>query len=317
MDGDRTGETAWAHETARARTVVVTSGDAPQFFLFLPQMRMDLAAIEERAVVAERSGFHGIAFMDHLAPPMADSQPMYEAMTLATLIAARTQHLVVSHLVLCDALRHPAVLARQAVTLDHLSGGRFELGIGAGSVPAELVTYGVTHDGPGARVTRLGESLELLEALWSGEAVSFTGEHFQVDCPGQSPVPLGTIPIVIGGGRPRMLSLVRRHARWWNLQLNLLDQLERLRPDAGDARVSIQQMVAFVSDEHRRAEVEATAARRFGMMGGGLVTGDADQLVDHFASLQQRGVERFYVWFADFAAIETLEAFGEGVIAVA
>jgi alkanesulfonate monooxygenase SsuD/methylene tetrahydromethanopterin reductase-like flavin-dependent oxidoreductase (luciferase family) len=296
---------------------VTSVPEEPQFFLFLPQMRMDLAAIEERAIVAERSGFHGIAFMDHLAPPSADSQPMYEAMTLATLIAARTERLVVSHLVLCDALRHPALLARQAVTLDHASGGRFELGIGAGSVPEELVTYGVTNDGAGARVTRLGESLEVLEGLWSGEPFAFSGEHFQIDCPGQAPVPLGTIPIVIGGGRPRMLSLVRRHADWWNLQLNLLDHLDRLRPDVGDARLSIQQMVAFVPDEHRRAEVEANAARRFGAMGGGLVAGDAAQLVDHFGALRERGVERFYVWFADFAPIETLESFGDGVIALA
>ena len=277
-------------------------------------MRMGLAAIEERAVVAERSGFHGIAFMDHLAPPSAESQPMYEAMTLATLIAARTERLIVSHLVLCDALRHPAVLARQAVTLDHASGGRFELGIGAGSVPGELVTYGVTDDGPGARVTRLGESLDLLEALWSGEPVSFSGEHFQLDCPGQSPVPLGAIPIVIGGSRPRMLSLVRRHADWWNLQLNLLGDLDRLRPEVGDARISIQQMVAYVADGHRRAEVETAAMRRFATMGDGLVVGDATQLVDHFGALRERGVERFYVWFADFAAPETLEAFGAGVI---
>jgi alkanesulfonate monooxygenase SsuD/methylene tetrahydromethanopterin reductase-like flavin-dependent oxidoreductase (luciferase family) len=294
------------------------SGPA-QFFLFLPQMRMDLAAIEQRAVVAERSGFAGIAFMDHLAPPGAESHPMYEAMTLATVIAARTERLIVSHLVLCDALRHPAVLARQAVTVDHLSGGRFELGIGAGSVPGELAAYGVTGAGAGAgaRVARLGESLRIIEALWSGEPVTFAGEHFQVDCPGQSPVPLGTIPIVIGGARPKMLSLVRGHAHWWNLQLDLLDRLDELRPAAGDARVSVQQMVAFVADESRRAEVEASAARRFGTMGGGLVVGNAAQLVDHFGALAARGVERFYVWFSDFAAPDTLAAFGRDVIAAA
>ena len=289
--------------------------DAPQFFLFLPQMRFDLEAIEERAIVAERSGFHGIAFMDHLAPPSAGSQPMYEAMTLATLIAVRTERLIVSHLVLCDALRHPAVLARQAVTLDHLSGGRFELGIGAGSVPEELIAFGVTDTSAGARVTRLGESLELLGALWTGDPVTFSGQYFQLDCAGQSPVPLGRIPIVIGGGRPRMLGLVRRHADWWNLQLDRLGQLDSLRPEVGDARVSIQQMVGFVPDERRRAEIETDATRRFGTMGGGLVVGDAAQLVDQFGALRERGVERFYIWFADFARIETLESFGDGVIA--
>lgn len=95
----------------------------PEFFLYLPQMRMDVEAIGERASAAEGSGFTGIAFMDHMVPPLAETSPMLEAMTLATWVAARTTDLVVSHLVLCDAFRHPAVLARQAVTLDHASGG--------------------------------------------------------------------------------------------------------------------------------------------------------------------------------------------------
>lgn len=193
-DADRRGhqrDPATRHRPrpARPRPAPVGHADADAVrhvapVLFLPQMRMDLAAIEQRAVVAERSGFGGIAFMDHLVPPMAEAQPMWEAMTLATLVVARTERLVVSHLVLCDASRHPAVLARQAVTLDHLSGGRFELGLGAGSVPGELVGYGVTADGP-VCVTCLADSLEVIEALWSGDPVSFSGEHFRLDCPGQ------------------------------------------------------------------------------------------------------------------------------------
>jgi alkanesulfonate monooxygenase SsuD/methylene tetrahydromethanopterin reductase-like flavin-dependent oxidoreductase (luciferase family) len=107
---------------------------------------------------------------------------------------------------------------------------------------------------------------------------------------------------------------VQRHAHWWNLQLDLVGRLDDLRPAVGDARVSVQQMVAFVGTEARRSEVEAGAARRFGTMGGGLVAGDAAQLVDHFGALAARGVERFYVWFSDFAAPDTLEAFGRDVI---
>ena len=109
-----------------------------RFHLFLPQMRMSLDDLVERARAAEAAGFEGIALMDHLAPPLATQHDMWEAMTAATWLLARTDALVVGHLVLCDPLRHPAVLARQAATLDHASGGRFELGIGWGSVPAEL-----------------------------------------------------------------------------------------------------------------------------------------------------------------------------------
>ena len=101
-------------------------------------------AIVERARAAESAGFDGVAVMDHLSPPMAPDQPMFEAMATSAWILANTSRLRAGALVLCDAFRHPAVLAQAAVTLDHASGGRFELGIGAGSVPTELDTFGVS-----------------------------------------------------------------------------------------------------------------------------------------------------------------------------
>ena len=285
-----------------------------EFFLFLPQMRLDFDAITLRARAAEESGFRGIALMDHLAPPMAEGTSMYEAMVVATWIAAQTERLIIGHLVLCDALRHPAMLAKQAVTLDHASGGRFELGLGWGSVPDELVRFGVTDDGPKGRVQRMGETLEVISALWSGEPVSYDGECFRMTEAQQLPTPLGEIPILIGGSGPRTLELVSRHAQWWNLPVHQLDRLERLRDRAGSARVSIQQMVAYVPGEHDRAEVAELSGRRFGMMGGGLVLGNGAELVDHFAGLVDRGVERFYVWFTDFASPATLAGFGAEVI---
>jgi len=288
--------------------------DRPEFFLYLPQMRMDVGAICERARAAERSGFTGIAFMDHLAPPLAETSPMYEAMTLATWVAAGTTDLVVSHLVLCDAFRHPAVLARQAVTLDQASGGRFELALGWGSVADELAAYGVTTDAPPARVARLEESLTLIRALWSGEPVEHHGAYFDVDCVGQQPTPGTSIPVVIGGTGPRTLELVRRHADWWNVPIYGLDRLEELRPSAGTARVSTQHLVAFVPSGADRASTLALAERRYGGMTGDMLTGGGDELVTDFARLQARGVDRFYVWFTDFAPTGTIEAFGAEVI---
>ena len=114
----------------------------PEIHLYLPQIRLPLDAIVERARAAEAAGFDGISFMDHLTPPAANHQPMWEAMTLATWVAAHTGRITVGHLVLCDPFRHPADLARQTSTIDHASGGRFELGIGSGSVPQELDTFG-------------------------------------------------------------------------------------------------------------------------------------------------------------------------------
>ena len=119
----------------------MTSAASPEFWLYLPQMRMSFGAITERARAAEQAGFDGIALMDHLAPPGLPSADMYDAITTAAVIAMGTAQLRIGHLVLCSSFRHPAVLAQQMVSLDHLSGGRCELGIGWGSVPGELTRF--------------------------------------------------------------------------------------------------------------------------------------------------------------------------------
>ncbi len=288
--------------------------DLPELFLFLPQMRLPIEAMVDRATAAESAGFAGVALMDHLAPPLALDQPMYEAMTTATWLAARTSRLRVGHLVLCDSFRHPAVLAREAVTIADASGGRFDLGIGSGSVPEELDTFGVPHGDAAERVARLGETLEIVRALWAGETVDVDGEHFTLAGARQAPSPAEPIPIVIGGTGPKMLGLVARHADWWNVPVHQLDRVDTMREAAGDARLSIQEMVTFVPDGADRDEVEALARRRFGDMSGGRVSGTAPELVDHFASLADRGVERVYVWLSDFAEVATLDAFGRDII---
>jgi alkanesulfonate monooxygenase SsuD/methylene tetrahydromethanopterin reductase-like flavin-dependent oxidoreductase (luciferase family) len=277
-------------------------------------MRFTIDALVDRARAAEAAGFRGMAGMDHLAPPLAVDQPMYEAMTTATWLASRTERLVHGHLVMCDAFRHPAVLARQAVTLDHASGGRFELGLGWGSVVEEFSTFGVTPTEAGSRLRRLEETLTIVRALWSGETFDHDGEFFRLTAARQQPTPLERIPIVIGGAGPRTMKLVAQYADWWNLLINKIGELDELRPHAGNARVSTQQMVAFVPSEAERSNVEEMTRRRFPGWGDGLVVGDGRELVDYYAGMHARGVERFYVWFADFAPPSTLEAFGAQVI---
>jgi alkanesulfonate monooxygenase SsuD/methylene tetrahydromethanopterin reductase-like flavin-dependent oxidoreductase (luciferase family) len=291
---------------------------SPTFHLFLPQMRMTHAAIVDRALAAEASGFEGMAFMDHLAPPLAFKHDMWEAMSIAGWVLGRTTTLTVGHLVLCDALRHPAVLARQATSLDHASGGRFELGIGWGSVPEELATFGVGSTEPRARVGRLAESLEIIRGLWSGEIVDFEGEHFSLVGAQQHPVPTRHIPITVGGVGKRTLALVRDHADWWNVPINALHRLDELSDQVGTANVSMQPMVALLPSEADRDEVTAVNQRRFGgtQIGANLVIGTAPELAEHFSRLSGGGVERFYVWFADFAPVETLERFSQVIDAV-
>jgi alkanesulfonate monooxygenase SsuD/methylene tetrahydromethanopterin reductase-like flavin-dependent oxidoreductase (luciferase family) len=283
-----------------------------QFHLFLPQMRLSFEQLVARAQAAEAAGFDGIAGMDHLAPPMAETQPMYSSMITNTWLAAHTQTLKVSSLVLCDSFRLPAVLASEAVSLDHASGGRYELGIGWGSVPDEFPVFGVGSTEPRHRVQRLRESLEVMTALWSGNVVDVDGEFHHLKGARQAATPLTRIPIVIGGTGPKTLALVREYADWWNVHTGALDRVSELRPQVGDARVSIQQMVAYVPDEAARADVTALAMKRFGRSNP--VIGTGPELVEHYARLLEQGVERVYTWFCDFAAPQTLAAFGDEVI---
>jgi len=289
-----------------------------EFFLFLPQIRLSFDRLVATARTAEAAGFTGMVGMDHLVPPGAETQPMYESMVTNTWLAAHTERLKVGSLVLCDALRHPAVLARQAVSIDHASGGRFELGIGWGSYPGDFDNFGVAPAEPRHRVKRLRETLEVLRGLWAGETVDFDGEFHHLRGAVQAPRPANRIPIVIGGGGPKTLAIVREFADWWNLDLRHRDkfsgdEFERLRSQVGNARVSLQTMVAYVHDEAQREAVAGTAMRRFGYAGPKIASGE--ELLDYFGGFSTQGVERIYVWFCDFASPETLEAFGERVIA--
>jgi alkanesulfonate monooxygenase SsuD/methylene tetrahydromethanopterin reductase-like flavin-dependent oxidoreductase (luciferase family) len=284
-----------------------------EFNLFLPQMRLSFDDLVARARAAEAAGFSGMTGMDHLAPPLAYEQPMFEAIVTTTWLAAHTERIALGSLVLCDAFRLPALLARQAVSIDHASGGRFELGIGWGSVPDEFTTFGVGATEPRERVDRLRESLEVVRALWAGEVVDYDGRYHQLRGARQVPLPLGRIPIVIGGTGRKTLALVREFADWWNVHVGQLDKLDELRDQAGNARVSIQQMVAFVGRDGDRGAVTSLATKRFGFSSP--VIGDAAELVDHYGRLADRGIERVYTWFCDFAPPETLAEFGEEVVA--
>lgn len=279
-----------------------------EWFVFLPQVRMGIDDIVERAQAAERAGYDGIAFIDHLEPPGATHQSIWEAMTIATWVAARTERLRIGHLVLCDGFRHPAVLAKQAVTLAEASGGRFELGLGSGSWPAEFERFGIDGaDDAKARARRLAADVALLYQYWGVE------ESANLE---QNPVPSQRIPLVLGGTGKTTMELVRKYADWWNIPSHQLDRLDALLPTVGSARVSMQQMVGFVGVGADKTEVVETSTRRFGYLGAGLVCGESADLITHFTDLMAKGVERFYIWFADFADPATVAEFADTVMKV-
>jgi len=137
--------------------------------------------------------------------------------------ADATSTLRVGALVLCTDFVHPVVVAKEAATIDVLSDGRFELGLGAGWMTTDYTTTGIAFDRAGVRIDRLDEALQVIDQLWSGAPCEFHGEHFDVSRldglpkPVQHPRP----PILIGGGGPRVLSLAARRADIVGLNIDL------------------------------------------------------------------------------------------------
>jgi alkanesulfonate monooxygenase SsuD/methylene tetrahydromethanopterin reductase-like flavin-dependent oxidoreductase (luciferase family) len=282
--------------------------------VFLPQMRMDRATIEERVLVAEEAGFHSVWLMDHMAPPMGAEHDSFEGWTLATWLAARTSTIRLGHLVLCAPFRHPALLAKMAATLDVLCDGRLELGLGWGSVPDELVRYGFGDHPAAHRAAHLEDTLEVLERMFTGEPFSYEGKHLSITEALGRPRPVqAKVPIHLGGGGKRLtLPLVERYADWWNCPTYALDQFDELKPLTGTARVSVQRVVALAASSHDREEVVATAERRFGRWGG-LVAGTPDEVVAALRADRERGAELFIVQLTDFGQPSTLRLFAAEV----
>lgn len=168
----------------------------------------DAAAWTALARRAEDLGYSTLLVSDHVLYPQLG--PL-AAMATA---AAVTERLRVGTLVLANDFRHPAVLAKELATIDVLSGGRLEIGIGAGWAADDYRQLGLPYDTPAVRIERLGEALTVLKGLLSATPFSFSGAHYTVEAMSGSPVPVQRPhpPLLVGGGGPRMLALAGREA---------------------------------------------------------------------------------------------------------
>lgn len=154
----------------------------------------------------EDLGYYRLTVSDHLDDQLAP---------IAALMAAAdaTSTIRVGALVFCNDYRHPAVLAKEAATLDILSEGRFELGLGAGWMTADYEHAGIAMDRPGVRIARLEEAVQVVAGLLGPGPCHFTGEHYRIDGLAGTPKPLQSpVPILIGGGGRKVLELAGRHA---------------------------------------------------------------------------------------------------------
>lgn len=169
---------------------------------------------------AEDAGFVSGWIYDHLTALGDPTLPSLEPWTLLAALATQTKTLRLGVMVTDNSLRHPAMLAREAVTVDQISGGRLEFGIGAGNPRSEsdYQMYGFKVGGIGERISRLAEACQVFEMLWTQEEASFSGRYYTLDharpyiFPVQQPHP----PLLIGGKGDRTLRLTARYADAWN-----------------------------------------------------------------------------------------------------
>jgi alkanesulfonate monooxygenase SsuD/methylene tetrahydromethanopterin reductase-like flavin-dependent oxidoreductase (luciferase family) len=190
-----------------------------RFGLFLSQANKSLAQVYDEFQMAEDLGFDHAWLVDHLVDTdAAPSVPILEAWTLLAALAERTSRIRLGVLVTSNTFRHPAVLLKSAVNVDHISNGRLILGLGAGWHVDEHRRYGIPLPEPAERVDRFAEAVELISLLMAHERTTYAGRYYQLDDAPLEPRPIQQprIPILIAAHRPRMLRLAAAYADQWD-----------------------------------------------------------------------------------------------------
>ncbi len=305
---------------------------AVEIGVYLPQVGFSWAELRARVVTCDRLGIDAVWFMDHLHPPAMPGVPSFEAWTTAAALASVTERVRLGHLVLANGFRHPALLAKMAITLDHASDGRLNLGLGSGSYAPEYAAVGLYFPPPAERAARLDEALTVLRLLCTEAAPSFAGRYYRLDAapslprPRQSPHP----PLHVGGAGERYtLPLVARHADVWNCPTYALAALPRkldalhaacraIGRDPASVGVTEEAVLVLVPRPDQIDAARALAERRFPGPGWGLAAGGycgtPDDVVARIRERVALGVRGFVFFLHDRAAPDTLRLLAAEVL---
>ena len=275
-----------------------------RFGWFLVPEARDPWGLLEEARLAERAGFDLIGVQDH------PYQRRYlDTFTLLAALAAATERVGLFPDVANLPLRHPAMLAKAAASLDLLSGGRFELGLGAGAFWDAVAAMGGPRRRPGEAVEALEEAIGLLRDLWSDQpSVRFEGAHYRVVGVKPGPAPAHPIGIWVGGFGPRMLALTGRLADGWVPSSPYVPP-ERL----GAAQARIDEAAAAAGRDPAAIRRLYNISGRIGPGGGGFLDGPAAQWVEELLPLvAETGMDTFVLWPSESPARQ-LELFAAEV----
>ena len=270
-------------------------------FSFWPQPTQTFDVVKTLSNHVESSGWDGLWLADHFMPDNADtSAPWPEAWTTLAAIAAVVPRIRIGTLVAGNTYRHPAVLAKMAATVDHISGGRLVLGLGSGWQKNEHEKYGIPFYSVNARLQRLAEACEVITRLFTESSVNFAGEFYQLTDAPLEPKPLQSpLPLLIGGGGEKVtLKIAAQYANEWNVwgnvdtlkhKMNVLDQhcADLKRDPASIQRSAVSLM--FLSDDPAFVKQMSTNPAIATM------AGNVAQLQEIVAAYKDAGVDELIV----------------------
>lgn len=203
----------------------------PLRFGICTDQNMDWPTTVERWRYLESLGFDSLWDCDHMVQPSRPDGPYHEGWTLLAGLAAVTERVRIGVLVSSNTFRHPAILAKEAATVDHISNGRLEVGLGAGWYVPEHEMFGLEFPEPAGLVSRFREAVEIIDSLLRNEYTTYQGEHYHLENaafrprPVQQPRP----PLTIGAKKPRMLRIAAEYADRWNSSGTVDELRERNR----------------------------------------------------------------------------------------
>jgi F420-dependent oxidoreductase-like protein len=311
------------------------------FGVFIPQgWKMELASIPdprdkwhkavEIATLAEELGFDSVWVYDHFHNvPVAAHEAVFECWTTMAAISQRTSRIRLGQMVGCAPYRNPGLLAKITSTIDVISGGRLDWGIGAGWYDHEFRGYGYPFEKPSVRIKVLEETVEIVKAMWSQPEVTYDGKHFQLDGAQCDPKPLQQPhpPIWIGGGGEQLtLRVVARHAthaNWGGKPHEWAHKAEVLKGHCTAVGRDYDEITKTWSPEvfirETEAEVAAAGSRSFwgepveSWTAGNLV-GTPEQVAEKIRTYVDLGCTGFVPWCSDYPDTETLGLFGAEVL---
>ncbi len=279
------------------------------------------------------AGIDWISLWDHLyeAPPAGGTIDHFEAVSTLGALCADTSRARIACLVFYVGYRNPALLAKTAATLDHISGGRFELGIGAGWHEWEARAFGYDFPSLRTRFDMLDEAAEIVTSMLRQPRTTFTGRHFRTDDVSNLPAPLQEqLPIWVGGiGETRTLPLAARHADGWNAPYVSPHEFGRLNgvldraceaigrdPASIERTVNVQFVVGADQAEADRVLAETTAfwgdlAER--TMGGALI-GTPEQVIEQVSAYRDAGAQGVNIALRAPWSLDAIDAYLETVL---